>query len=737
MKSTCFVFFILVCSSLSLFSQSSWKRTYPQPIVGGLTQTKFFDHLNGYIIAEIPNQTFLYKTNDGTATWINDTAFFGNNGQYLVMNDIKYGWLLTKSGFIMHTADSGHSYILSDPGIHSWYNYSGYATDSMHAWFLAEYDSVVFTQDLGQTWHSVLIDPSITAENIYFLNNQKGWVFTDNGLYVTNDGGFTWAIQSTPPGYNLADMDFADSLNGIAVGYKFPDDGIIMRTIDGGINWFVTDTTQTMLGKINMIDNSHAIAFESDYSYLGNITYSSDTGNTWAAVYSNGLYSKAAQDFTMCDSGICYIVTGVGGILQSSDSGFTWNPISKTINGGQDIDEMIFVDSLNGWILDSYVSGDHKIYKTNDGGVNWQLQNSNLGSAFAPRHFCFVTSDTGWVVGAYTNGWSIAKTVDGGSNYTIQFVNAANLNYIQFNNSYHGIAGGWLGEIFYTFDGGANWLLGTPPVSQNQTIVRSLTVLNDSMAWAIVQRSSSPFDHYIFQTTNGGSTWNIKYHNTSVWERPYRFSFIDDQLGYCIKTSNPDYPNLYKTTDGGSSWVHKPINNLPQHLQKFILIDLHFSDSLNGILVGGSPGSFFNQGSFILKTSDGGNTFNIDYVDTACWPLSNISYIDTSRIYVSGYLGTFISKTGNISNTTQIETINRQNELCLAAFPNPFTNEIKISNTKKNGEIVLFDVSGKVILHEKTKEGQTKLNTEKIATGFYIMRYIEESKIRNIKLTKM
>ena len=74
-------------------------------------------------------------------------------------------------------------------------------------------------------------------------------------------------------------------------------------------------------------------------------------------------------------------------------------------------------------------------------------------------------------------------------------------------------------------------------------------------------------------------------------------------------------------------------------------------------------------------------------------------------------------------------------------FPNPFTNEIIIStknqvSSTKTTEIILFDVMGKEILRETISKGETKINTEKLLSGFYLLNYLNGNKTTNFKLTK-
>lgn len=72
----------------------------------------------------------------------------------------------------------------------------------------------------------------------------------------------------------------------------------------------------------------------------------------------------------------------------------------------------------------------------------------------------------------------------------------------------------------------------------------------------------------------------------------------------------------------------------------------------------------------------------------------------------------------------------------LQIFPNPFYTELSVKETKSQGTIILFDLTGKQILKQKTFDVETKINTEKLLPGFYLLNYIEGNKTLNFKVIK-
>ena len=128
---------------------------------------------------------------------------------------------------------------------------------------------------------------------------------------------------------------------------------------------------------------------------------------------------------------------------------------------------------------------------------------------------------------------------------------------------------------------------------------------------------------------------------------------------------------------------------------------LDFTGAANG---SHPNGSLISDGTFFYgMTSDGGSP-------------------DAGTVFKFVSIVTGIAENDNISNSVSI-------------YPNPFTNEIKISGSS-SGEIILFDLNGKEILRQNTFSGETTISTENISAGFYLLNYHDKSKTVNRKLVK-
>ncbi len=149
----------------------------------------------------------------------------------------------------------------------------------------------------------------------------------------------------------------------------------------------------------------------------------------------------------------------------------------------------------------------------------------------------------------------------------------------------------------------------------------------------------------------------------------------------------------------------------------------------------GSLDSTFGSGGKV--TTDLGSLYDIG---------KSITIQTDGKIVLAGRNGTladydFAVARYNGDPATTVENIAEENTITVS--PNPFSNELLIKGmphvtgqTPEKAEIVIFDVIGKEILRQKTFDAETKVNTEDLLPGFYLLSYNDGNKTANIKLAK-
>ncbi len=219
---------------------STWSRQ----VLGDtkwISRIQFLDTLHGYASA---GDAIVKVTKNGGLTWTRVfTPFTGIDFYGIHFVD-------TLTGFIcsgLPTIQGVPAYVLkSIDGGYTWdtlFVFDGYDLFDLH--FFDENNGIVvggvdastqpvvfITHDGGNTWDTI-VPPGYYLRALHFIDNNTGWACGMFGTIIkTTDGGYTWTLQSTGVIGTLFDIDFLDSLNGVASGQD-----AILITQDGGNTW--------------------------------------------------------------------------------------------------------------------------------------------------------------------------------------------------------------------------------------------------------------------------------------------------------------------------------------------------------------------------------------------------------------------------------------------------------------------------------------------------------------------
>ncbi|MBL8098534.1 MAG: hypothetical protein JNK81_05100 [Anaerolineales bacterium] len=298
------------------------------------------------------------------------------------------------------------------------------------------------------------------------------------------------------------------------------------------------------------------------------------------------------------------------------------------------------------------------------------------------------------------NGWGvtekqIVRTDDGGVTWynvtppdltriedsVLQFFLDENNAWIQFadNNNYP-----FVGFLYRTRDGGLTWEDFETPFSDGDI---KFTDENNGWMLADLGAGAGSMAVSVFQTNNGGETWNRVYTNDPNLEDSNNtlplggikvlLTPLDMQtawIGGVVYTNGTVY--LFRTDDSGKTWTNIENIELPQNIQEsqITVEKIHFVSATQGILVLRVTSN--NQRTLIFSTNDGGVTWqafsqNIPEAGLLEIPSANeIVFYSSDQFYVTedaGVTFNIINSETSFGNTvSDISFVNSKNGWLIA-----------------------------------------------------------------------
>ncbi|MEO0182199.1 MAG: YCF48-related protein [candidate division WOR-3 bacterium] len=408
----------------------------------------------------------IYHTTDGGISWTNQTSSADYGYSEICFVNSRTGWVVSHTSYawqsqaLFYTTNGGDSWSIQflwegpiidvcfDNANEGWLLVlRSYYTSNYHP-------AVLRTTNGGSNWlddmnfkcHSFKVNQITTSPNF-------GWVVGDNGLIMSRRF-MVWNIE-TWGGLTLCDVSFVDAQNGWLHGHH----GMILRTTNCGTTWeyqCINELEAEVIGEgIDFIDNQRG--WTCGYTLAGTgsgvIAYSSNSGNTWN--YISRLPWQALVDLDFVNQNEGWAVTqgwynhSTGAILHSSDGGYTWEVQLQSIS----FSHVRFFDQNYGWAVEPPLG----VWFTADGGETWSLR--PLARAWID--VCPLSPDSAWIVGVepVTRNPKVGFTTDQGLTWDVKALDYPGHGgrAIEFIDPTFGWIVGQNGLILGTVDAGNSW----------------------------------------------------------------------------------------------------------------------------------------------------------------------------------------------------------------------------------------------------------------------------------------
>jgi len=389
--------------------------------------------------------------------------------------------------------------------------------------------------------------------------------------------------------------------------------------------------------------------------------------------------------------------------------------------------DVYFKNSTTGWAcgINGLVAAG--IFQTTDGGYNWTLiKATSMFDSFSD--FVYIDDNTMWAAGSKGMGKQclLYKTTDGGATWSTQTFPVNNaISGLYFSDANNGWA---FVNISYV-----GKIYKTTDGGANWTEVFNGTTTD---GWTI----QSIYSYYFVNTntiwaagqsghtiysTDGGANWYYK--DISFNAHVNSIYFIDANSGWLVGSSD-----ILRTTDGGATWQKNELN-----IASFVFYSVCFLDANTGWACGGLGG--LDNGA-IYSTTDGGVTMIKDSVVSNCAPLKSLYFSDSNNGWAVGECGT-VNKYGI---TTLVE--NKQNDSPInfelkQNYPNPFNPVTRILYSLSSEQYItlkVYNAEGKEVaslVDSRKKPGnhEVQFDGRDLSTGIYFYQLKTENGISQVR----
>ncbi len=346
----------------------------------------FFDAQHGVVLlyGEV-KQTF-----DGGQTWDSTTYINSSTFRAFASGGNNHLVAVGFSGVIQKSLDGGSTWQSLKKGGDFPFKNIGFfnAQDGLAIeGYSYSTSDLLRSSDGGNTWeqdtalgNGPFYQMQVLGQQCFLLNNQSEIVKSD-------DGGQTWTITGAPFNPYYYDMQFTDGFTGYLCG----DSSVLVKTIDGGVNWQTVSFSNyyKFTGMFFLNENRGWLIDAAGKTILRTKT----GGGDWylTQLVEDGFVFNPV-DLFFVNQQVGYVSTGEGVLFKTVDGGDNWSELFTF--GGSLSSKIWFVNEQEGWYTTSA-----KVYHTYDGGQTW-INPEHFGDVFI-RNLFFFGNGQGWLCGTH------------------------------------------------------------------------------------------------------------------------------------------------------------------------------------------------------------------------------------------------------------------------------------------------------------------------------------------------
>jgi photosystem II stability/assembly factor-like uncharacterized protein len=530
-----------------------------------------------------------------------------------------------------------------------------FLSDGLHGWAVGQGGWLISTANGGETWEIVgrmpgVLDPSAWEElfDVYFLDEQQGWILGKHGIWITTDGGAGWTtlrlldrngIDIDPATIELYALDF---LPGACVhdcacpgppcpcppspnyGLACGEPGLVFRTLDGIVWQVVFDARDecpcrggaglisTCAQLQEMCADPSDCAGKPPHNFEPWDLEIRDSIDQPLALVVGGVVHQCGMVFASDDWGCSWVQEPHACDLPGVDcpKPKVFGPPARH-DGYRTLYGVGIFDGDGSAIAGGY-QGQHIRRPAGPAGQAWR-DHSVFGSVFRTDTVAYAQfgadadegsfpTGRGWLVGM---GNHLRRTTDGGKTYAEEGLSPSE-EFRVHDVFFYGADSGWqVGQFFrlaLSTDGGKSYDPVSPAPQFDQPYLHAVTMAANAMNGVAVgdspDESSTPKILWtqtndawhtptavVFLSAPGGPGEEVFYRNKNLWEVDWARDA--QQLDFWAVG---DDGLILHSRNGGKTWAQfLPPGETTVLLHRFDLTSVSFSAPGVGIFVGRRP----------------------------------------------------------------------------------------------------------------------------------------------------
>lgn len=283
--------------------------------------------------------------------------------------------------------------------------------DTLVAYAGTKNGKVIKTTDGGNTWTVPALSQGGDVTSVFAVSDQKAFIIVNSAASTkirrTLSFGASWGTvyEDTSPGAHLNGIHMFDENNGFAVGNPVSGQWDLLKTTNGGANWFSAGSLPQNGSEVGFTNSMDWV--DDQHGWFGtnnNRVYkTTDGGSTWLS-YNISFNNNTMVSFESEQKGIA----SGDATDRTTDGGLTWittpNQIPGNVQAGS---------SVKGVDDRYYFVYDFEVYKTTDQGDNFIIDYSQLNNFNSIDIELVKVGENNWITGyAVGESGTIAKYIE-------------------------------------------------------------------------------------------------------------------------------------------------------------------------------------------------------------------------------------------------------------------------------------------------------------------------------------